>query len=385
MGKVSKKVIWRVFFMLLVSVIGYNGPIIYANSWGEEYDLDTFFEDGELTEVENILQDNLQKNTFSFSEYAEQLMNGEKSFSAKDIMGEIVESIKMELSENYNLWLQCFSVAIVAAVFSNFSMFFKNKHVGEMGFYIGYLLLLILLVDSMKNIFQVARNLLGVLELFIKSVVPVYFFVMAGAHGEAVAAGGYETTMLLVSGMELLCIHIMFPAIQIYALFTISNCLLKEDKLSGLITLLEQGIKWSAKGMAGLVLGLNVIQGIMLPATEEVKKNIIIRSGGAIPVVGDTFSGVTETVLSVFRLMQSAVGVAGVVGVLVLCFVPIVKIFVYMVVFRLESALLQPIGEKRMCSCFQGIAKTAELLLWLEGSCILLFCFTILILSFALK
>ena len=154
-------------------------------------------------------------------------------------------------------------------------------------------------------------------------------------------------------------------------------------KISKIVECLESLIRWGLKGTIGLVLGMHTIQGLLLPAVEEVKKNAVIKAGGAIPVVGDTFTGVAEMVLSVANLMKNAVGVAGVIAMILLCTVPLLKILLYTVVFKITAAVLEPLGEKRICECFHSVATTAGLLLYLEGAALLLFSITILILSSA--
>ena len=205
--------------------------------------------------------------------------------------------------------------------------------------------------------------MLDVLLLYVKALLPVYFMMTAVSNGSGVASGGYELALFVIGLVEFVLGKIVFPAVEIYFVFVLLNHLSKEDRLSKMMEFLELGIGWVLKGLLGIVTGLNVIQGILLPAVQKVKQNTILKTGEAIPVVGDALSGVAETVLSVAVLLRNAIGVAGVVAMLLICAVPMLKLLVYQLVFRLEAAFLQPMGDKRICQCLVGISKTAGLLL----------------------
>ena len=107
----------------------------------------------------------------------------------------------------------------------------------------------------------------------------------------------------------------------------------------------------------------------------------MLKTGKAIPVLGDTFESVSETFFSIASLLKNAVGLSGIVCIILLCAAPVLKLLVYTVVFKLGTAILQPVSEKRIWNCLNGISNTAGLLLYLEVVCILLFSITIIIVA----
>ena len=49
--------------------------------------------------------------------------------------------------------------------------------------------------------------------------------------------------------------------------------------------------------MIGVIVGIQLIQRMISPAVDTLKQSVIGRTAGAIPGVGNLFSGVTEVVL----------------------------------------------------------------------------------------
>ena len=376
---------WIVFVTgLLLMFGGFQVEQIYAESTEEDLLVEEFLDEDGIKEMQQMLEEQLPNTSFSMSEYIKQLIFGEQPFSITDLGNTIKEAVMEEITANTNLWKQCFFIALIAAFFSNFAMMFQNKQVGETGYYIGVLLLFSLLITAFVGVFSVAEKMLTMLVTFMKVLLPVYFMLTAASSGQSVASGGYQLALLVVTLVDYMIKAVLLPAVKIYFFTVLINQLSKTDKFSKFLELLDTGIRWTMKGLLGLVTGLNVVQGLLLPGVQKVKQNAFLKTGASIPVVGDLFTGVTETVLSVLSLLRNAVGVAGVVAMLLLCFIPLIKLVVYALVFRAEAALLQPMGGGQICECMTGVSKTAGFLLYLEFVSMLLFGITILILSFSL-
>lgn len=379
-----KKALTFLFIGLFFVFVGLPVEQIYAESTEEDLLVEEFLDEDEIKELQQMLEEQLPNTSFSMMGYIKQLISGEEPFSITDVGNTIKEAIVEELMANTNLWKQCFFIALIAAFFSNFAMMFQNKQVGETGYYIGVLLLFSLLATAFVGVFSVAEQMLVMVVTFMKMLLPVYFMLTAASSGQGVASGGYQLALMVVALVNFIIKAVLLPVVKIYFFTVLINQLSKEDKFSKFLELLETGIRWTLKALLGLVTGLNAVEGLLLPTIQKVKQNALLKTGEAIPVVGDLFSGVTETVLSVISLLRNAVGVAGVVAMLLLCFIPLVKLLVYAIVFRVEAALLQPMGGGQMCECMTGVSKTAGFLLYLEFVSMLLFGITILILSFSL-
>ena len=82
-----------------------------------------------------------------------------------------------------------------------------------------------------------------------------------------------------------------------------------------------------------------------------------------IPGIGGIFSGVAETVLGAGTLLKNSIGVAGLVAIVVLCAIPIVKLIIYVLIYKLVAAAIQPISDKRIVNCVSASAEASSLLL----------------------
>lgn len=376
------KMRWMLVLLGSILLWACSTTIVQAEDRDRETELvEDFLDEDDMSEIEELLQDNLEQDDFSFRAYVMDLVSGKEPFSILDIGKTIKKAIYAEWEENLHVWKQCFFLAFFIGFFANFSTLFRQGQVGDTGSYVGYFFLFSTLVGVFSGLFLFSRQLINLIVQFMKVLLPVYFMMTAASNGQIAASGGYHVALLVITIVDMVLKNILLPAIEIYFFVVLIDQLSKEDQLSKLQELLENGLNWTMKGLVGVVTGMNVIQGLLLPAVQRVKQNIWLKTGQAIPVVGNVLSGAAETVLSVACLLRNAVGVAGVVGLLILCAVPLLKIGMYVIVFRVEAAVLQPLGAERLCDCFVKVSKTAGFLFRLELVTMLLFGITILLLS----
>ncbi|MDF2590229.1 MAG: sporulation stage protein, partial [Anaerocolumna sp.] len=86
--------------------------------------------DFDYNEIQKVVDDVLNSDEkINFEEYVTGLVTGETKFSLKDIGNDIKTGIINEIKANIGTLTSLISIAIVAAVFTNFSHAFSNSQV----------------------------------------------------------------------------------------------------------------------------------------------------------------------------------------------------------------------------------------------------------------
>ncbi|MDF2472417.1 MAG: hypothetical protein K0R21_199 [Anaerocolumna sp.] len=351
-----RRILLLVFFIFLL--LG-KGVKIYANDTTKVND-----EDIDYHAIQDVIDDVLQADeTINFEEYVMDLLSGKSDFSFKTIAGDIKDGIMNEIHSNIGTLTGLISIAVIAAVFTNFSHAFQNSQIAETGFYIAYLLLFSILTVSFISAAKLAGNTLSAILEFMKVLIPSYFITVAFASGAAASMVYYQATLFLITFVDALLIHLVIPMINIFLIVSMANNLSKDDMLSKLSELISIVVKWMLKTLLAIVIGVNAIQGLILPVAESIKRSVFIKAAGSIPGVGNVLGSVTESIIGAGVLLKNAVGVAGVVVILIICAVPIIKLVVTVLIYRISCAAVQPISDKRMLNCVTASAEAAGLLL----------------------
>lgn len=320
--------------------------------------------DFDYDEIQRVIDDVLKSDEhINFEEYVTNLVTGRSKFSINQIGTDIKNAVINEIKDNIGTLTSLISIAVIAAVFTNFSYAFQNTQVAETGFYVAYLLLFSILTASFISAATLASNTISSVLNFMKALVPSYFLSVAFVSSAGTSMVYYQVTLFLITFVDVLLIKLIIPMINIYLIVSMANNLSKEDLLSKLAELLSVVIKWLLKTLLGLVVGFNTIQGLILPVADSIKKTTLFKIAGAIPGVGDMLGSVTESVFGAGILLKNAIGVAGVVVIIIICALPIIKLAITTLIYRVSSAAVQPISDKRMLNCITASADAAALLL----------------------
>lgn len=369
--------IWLLFLCLLAVLLS---PVkVYAENKASPEEI---LKDMDLDEVQEVIDDvMLSQETFSFSGYVKNLISGEQKISVKGVLSDMKNAAERELQANYKSILKLVTIAVIAAIFTNFSNVFSNSQIAETGFYITYLLIFTILTTSFMAVSSVAGTALTALLKFMKALVPAYFLAIAFTVGAKTSLIFYEAALLMITCVDFVLIHIVLPVIRIYFIITLANNISKEDMLSKLSETLKMGIQWTLKTMLAAVIGFHTIQGMIVPAAEQMKKTVLMKASSSIPGIGNAINTVTETILGAGMLVKNAVGVAGIVVIAIICAIPIIKLALYVILYKLGSVVIQPVSDKRIINCLSGSAEAARLLLYMVFICMILFLLSIAIVA----
>lgn len=333
--------------------------------------------DMSLAQVQSLLDEILGGESFSVEKALKSMINGE-TFFTKEAMQEFLHGLFFDRleKEKKNFSLLLFLI-LIAAVLSNFAAVFENGQVGEVSFYMIYLLLFTILMNRFAVLCTALGKQLDWLVEFMKGLAPAYYVVISASAGTFTAAAFYEGVLILVGLIQWLLLNFLLPGANLYVLLRLVNHLSKEDMLSKMAEFLETLISWSLKTMTGAVLGLQVVRGLVTPAMDAVKRTAIGKTAGAIPAVGNAVNVVTELILTGAVLVKNCLGAAAVVIFLLAGAGPVIHYGMLSLSYRFLAAVSQPISDKRIVGCLGTLGEGCSLLLRIlisaELLCILTF------------
>ena len=163
------------------------------------------------------------------------------------------------------------------------------------------------------------------------------------------------------------------PLIRIYLTFGLIDGIVGEDFLARLAKLVKRGTEWGMKTLFSAVLGLQFIQGMILPYADNVKTGAVKKMAGLIPGVGKGISAVAELLTGSGILIKNGIGTAAFFCLVFFSLVPLLKLAVIFFLYQLAAALLAPAADKRLLGCVDAMAAAVGMLLKMTGMTVLLF------------
>lgn len=336
--------------------------LLNGNVYAEE-NLDQYMEELDLQSLQESVDQMLPEEKVNIRNLLTQLCQGELQFTGETLQQIAENTFFSEIKKQRTNIAQILILAVAASVFSVFCGAFANSNVQEMGFYMIYLLLFALLLENYRAMGAASRDTMEEILQFMKLLLPVYLLASSLASRQMTAIGFYEITLFLITLVQALIQYVIMPGISCYILIAMLNNITREEYLSRMMSFLKKGISWLLKTLLGLVIGVQTIQRMLFPALDTLKNSIWIKAGGAIPVVGNTLSSVTEALLGTAAVLKNAVGAAGMVILAYICIRPVLKLLVGMILYKLVSAVIQPVADQRFAECIDHMADGIALLL----------------------
>lgn len=372
----------RICLLLLFLWIG--SLTVYA---GEEQDTvqkkveDTLYEEFDFREIDAAIRKIMPEKRLKFGETVMKIIRGDTKLSVDLIVRLLKEQLFFEFRSGKEGLVRILLLAVMAAIFTNFSGVLKNEQIGGIGFYVLYMLLIAVAFQSFQTVLDAAALGIERLLIFMRALGPVYFLSVAVTSGSSTSLVFYNLVLLLIYVVESLVLHFLLPLLHIYMVVKVLNFLSTEAYLTKLAELIEWCIVWISKTLLAAVISLNLIQGLIHPAVDSLKRGFLTKGVEALPGIGDAFGGVTEVFLGTAVLMKNGIGAAGAIFCIVICAVPILQIFAMTLLYKLVAALVQPISDPRIVGCISAVGDSGRLLLKLVFMTGLLFLLTIAIVA----
>ena len=332
-----------------------------------------------IGDIEDYLRQELgvSGHRLSFSDLMRALASGNTKEAASLCLEGLRQAAFGELQGKNRMAGRLLALGLFGALFAGFSEIFSGGPMAETGFFLTYLMMFALLAAVFGESAGAAAQVLERQIQFMKVLLPSYFTAVVWSGAGLSSGAWYEAALFLIAGVQKLYAGLLLPLVRIYFLSVMAGSMVKEDMLSRMMELLKSGISWGSRSLLGIVLGFQLIQGMVLPYADSVKNAGMQRLLQAIPGIGDGAGAVTKLMLGSGVLIKNTMGAAAVLLLFVFSILPLVRILVLYLLYRGVAAVLQPVADKRLVACLSGAAQAQGMLLKVAASGFLLFAVTI--------
>jgi stage III sporulation protein AE len=326
----------------------------------------------ELDEQTDGLQDKLQ-----FSDLVQAILaDGTDGIDGAQIRQYLYDLFFYEFAAVKPLFLELVCTALLFSLFGK-ALAVRQGYVSEMGFFVVYTGILLLLLESFSVIGEVVEDGVSGIVSFMTAFIPTYAATLLVTGNTASAGVFYELAFGLIYLLELGMKILFVPGIHLFVLLQLVDNLFEETRFSKLAGLLEDGIVLVLRLGIGVVAGLGVVQSLIAPARDRLAADGIYRGLSALPGVGSTFSAAGELLVGCGILIKNSIGVAALLVLTVICLIPLFKVFCYHVMYRLAAALLEPFCDRRIAQCVQDVGRGCAIYLRLLRDVLLLLWITV--------
>lgn len=387
---------WLWLCLMLVLLVVQITPVKAAETEtvtgsGQETDAqlqvtDEFLGELDLDDMEQFLQEQQGEDDMdiSFGELMKGFLSGDSTVDVSRIWSWVVSHCFETVRQNKAYLAQMLILLLAFVMLQGISGIFADSFLSDISFLAVYFLFLYNALRIFASMQQIVYSCMDRIAEFTLLVQPVFCMAMIFSTGVNSASLTYEMLLLVLYLVQNLLQKLLLPLVFIFLITQFANYAWKEEHFSSLAKLLEGGIGLAQKLLVTFILGLNLIQGMVAPAVDQLKKTATVRTIGVIPGLGGAMNAVSEMLFGAGLLIKNCVGATVIVVLILLCAKPLLEISVLALIYRVLAALAQPVTDKRISGVLDALARAGMLYVKLAVTALLMLFLTVAVVCVAM-
>jgi len=280
------------------------------------------------------------------------------NFKLQSLFSGLLKYFFYEIFYNSKLIGTIILLTVFSAVLQQIQSAFAQNAVSKIAFSITYMVVIIIAINSFSVVIGSAQAAITQMINFMIAIIPIVLTLLASMGNVVSAATFHPLIIFLINVIGTIIYKVVFPLIFFSSVLSIVSSISDKYKVTQLAKLLRN----VSVGMLGVLLtvflGVISVQG----ATASVADGVTLKTakyitGNFIPVVGRMFSEAADTVIGASLLVKNAVGLAGVIILLLIVIFPAIKILTLAFIYNFAAAIMQPLGNNPIIETLTTIGK----------------------------
>ncbi|MDR1701757.1 MAG: stage III sporulation protein AE [Sporomusaceae bacterium] len=283
---------------------------------------------------------------------------GGMDFSVEAVGGAFFRILFQEIILNVHLMGKLIFLAVLCSLLQNLQSAFAESSVALLAHSVCFVFLAVFALNVFAEGILLSAATVGNMVGFMEALLPLLLSLLAGVGAVMTAALFTPLMLMTVSVMGQIVKNAVLPLLLLTAVLECVNYLTGRYKLSNLAGILKQA-SLAVLGFSMVIfVGISSIQG----AAGSVADGLALRTakyaaGTFIPVLGKMFADTVELMLGASLLLKNAVGIFGIMAIVLLCVIPLVKLVSLIIVIKTAGAIIQPLGDERLAQCLNAMGN----------------------------
>ena len=255
-------------------------------------------------------------------------------------------------------------IIIIHSILKSISENLQNEDLSKIIYYVQYIAIVTVIMTNFSSIItmvkETATNLVGIMN----SLVPILISLMLYT-GSITTSGVLEPIILfMINFIGNLIQNILIPAVLIATTLSIVSKIGDKVQINKLAKFFNSGVVWTLGILLTIFVGVISLEGTLSSSvdgiTAKTTKAIVSSS---IPVVGKILGDAVDSVLGCGIILKNAIGVIGVIIIIGICIMPIIKIAILTISYKVLAGVCEPIADEKIIKLLEQIGDIFKVLL----------------------
>jgi stage III sporulation protein AE len=287
------------------------------------------------------------------------LFKGKPVVNVESLVFGLGKLLIKEVVLNFNVMGQIIVLAVFCAVLQNLHGAFESTNVSKLAYSVCYILITIISIKSFITAMNLGSQAIDTMVNYTQALFPTMIALL-------VAVGGITSSTvfqpIIFGSISIIITVIKFlviPLVYFSAVLSLLNNLTEGIKVERLAALLRQVAVGILGVMLTIFLGVISVQGVVSTSVDGMTiKTAKFAMDKFVPIVGKFLNDAFDTVVSCSMLIKNGIGVAGLIVLLMICLFPLIKIFSIFIIYKVTSALIEPILDNQIVNCLNDMSNS---------------------------
>ena len=320
-----------------------------------------------LDELEKVLDDTIKENQVSSQLNAKDillgLIKGDLSLDSKDLLKSLSKLFFQELTVSLGLLAKILAITLISSILTNLQSTFENNSISELANYMTYVLIAILVISSFSQAMELAKVTIDKMVGFMQIILPILLTLLTVTGGPNTRILFHPMILMTVNLIGVLIKTIILPLIFFSFIISIISNISNRVEFSKLSELGRQVITFIITGALTLFIGIITIYGLGSKMDGLTIRTAKFAIDKFIPIVGGFLSDAVEAVVGCSGILKNGLGFIGLLTLLLICVLPVIKIVALLLVYKVITVVIQPLGSSNLVEFFNQVGKSLTLIL----------------------
>lgn len=360
-GKEKFFIIEKIITIIVMVLIVFLSNSSYAN------DNQTIIEQQEEFKIQDFIK-NAEKFTGEFfedidiNEILNDAIKGEVDNST--LLKKILNILGKEVTTNIKSLVSILAIILIHSILKSISESLENNNISKLIYYVQYILIVTVIMSNFTDIIKLVQDTTGNLIGFMNALVPLLITLMMYTGSITTSSVVEPIILFMINFIGNIIQNLIIPFVLVLTSLVIISKISDKVHIDKLSKFFKSGIVWFLGIVLTVFVGVVSLEGTLSSSIDGITaKTTKAVVSSAIPVVGKILGDAVDTVLGCGIVLKNAVGLVGVVIVIGICIMPILKLFVLSVSYKLLSTVVQPIADEKIIDLLEQIGDIFKIFL----------------------
>lgn len=376
MININKKIFAKIIFIALILIFYLNSTSSIAIENQNEINSESKLQEdinSELSEQEenfgiNSFLVNSKKYTGDFfddidiKDILNSAIKGE--IDNKSIAAKIFKKLGKEVQLGAKSLAGILAIIIIHSILKAISDGLENNSISRLIYFAQYIAIVVIIMNNFSSTINLVRETTENLVGFINTLIPLLISLMVYTGSVATTTVLEPVILFMINFIGNLIQGVLIPVILIIVAISIISKISDQIQISKISKFLKSSAVWFLGIILTIFVGIVSLEGSLTNSVDGITaKTAKAIVSSTVPIVGKILGDAVESVLGCGIILKNAVGFVGIIIILGICIMPILKVAVLTVSYKLMASITQVIADEKIVSLLDEIGDIFKILL----------------------